>query len=666
MSDPRTWRRRTRENRPAKRSRVALWVGLALVLVVGAWSLWQGLLKTTTGGGSGVAKNLNVLLITLDTTRADYLGCYGRASARTPNIDRLAREGTLFTRCTTCSPLTLPSHASIMTAVHPYVHGARRNGTYRLGEANITLAEALKDAGYSTQAVVGAFVLNRRFGTAQGFDVYRDVAAPARGDPMQAERKGDQVCDNALEMLRTLAPDRFFLWVHFYDPHDPYESPRVADTFSPLAYEDEIAFVDVQIGRLLDELERLDLGSRTLLVVVGDHGEDLNQHGELTHGTFLYETTLHVPFILRCPGMLPAGRTVSAQVCTIDIAPTVLELVGAPSWEHGQGVSLMPLLSADQQDWDWAAYAESFEAHAEYELSRLRSLSVDGWKYVLAPKPELYHLASDPSETRNMVAEQPDLAERLRERLRTTIATAPLGPTDENGVPTLNATEIARLESLGYAAAGTHEEDDNLSELDRFEPQGADPKDYLRYFKLSDQARVAVNARQYQQAEMFLREVVAGMPDATRPLTELAYVVARQKRLHEALELYKRALDGSADTSFARHMYVELLLQAGQWADVLAQTTVILNETPKNVFAWYCRGVALGSTGRLHEAEEYLDLALNHDPKSPIFLHAMGVLRWRQGRLTEAETYFRRALQIRPEFGPCARDLQRLQRAKRP
>ena len=217
----------------------------------------------------------NVPLITVDTTRADYLGCYGRPGGRTPNIDRLAQEGALFERCIASAPLTGPSHASILTGNHPFVHGVRRNSTVPLASENISLAEVLKDSGYATAATVASFVLNRQFGFAQGFDYFHDVSQTSVDDPQSAERKGDEISRDAISLLQTLAPAPFFLWVHYYDPHHPYETKR-SPPFTPAeAYEDEIAFMDEQIGLVLGELENLGLAQRTIVVLVGDHGEGL-------------------------------------------------------------------------------------------------------------------------------------------------------------------------------------------------------------------------------------------------------------------------------------------------------------------------------------------------------------------------------------------------------
>ena len=399
---------------------------LALLLMVGAWAIWGAFFRSSDRRTTLGAEALNVLLITLDTTRADHLGCYGRPISKTPNLDRMAREGTLFANCSTCSPLTLPSHSSIMTGTYPYVHGVRQNGTYRLTDGNVTLAEVLGEAGWRTGAAVASFVLNHRFGINQGFEVYRDVEAGGSVVPLAAERKGDQVCADAIEFLRSVGSSRFFLWVHFYDPHFPYVS--IDQGHSPGAYEDEIAFMDAQIGRLMDEIAALVLEEETLVVVVGDHGEGLAQHSEMFHGYFLYQTTLRVPLIFRCPGSVAAGHRIDAQVRTIDIAPTILDALARPPLEHAQGVSLVPLMAGEVEHPELAAYAEATDSLTQLTLSPLRSLSVGKWKYVLAPAPELYDLRADLQESENVIARHADVADRMREELRDLIAAAPLAP----------------------------------------------------------------------------------------------------------------------------------------------------------------------------------------------------------------------------------------------
>jgi len=665
--------RRTRPTQPSQRPaerRRPRWPILAALATVGLGiGVW---LAATTGWPRllPAAGKLNVLLITLDTTRADYLGCYGRTAARTPNLDRLAASGARFERCTTCTPFTLPSHASILTALYPYVHGARYNASDRLAEGNLTLAEALKKAGYRTQATVASVVLNRKWGTAQGFDVYHDLTqtALASADELHAERRGDVVCDDALEMLSSLADGPFFLWVHFYDPHYPYVSARVADHDSPAAYEDEIAFMDVQIGRLLDGLKRLGLDRNTLVVVVGDHGEGLSEHGELLHGTFLYESTLHVPLIMACPGRIKGGQILGAQVRTIDVAPTILELLGCPAWEQAQGVSLVPLLKGQTLDLGLEAYAESLDGQVLFGLSMLPSLTQAGWKYVLAPKAELYELASDPGEMRNRLSDAPSVAEHIRERLREIIADSPPPPPKDTALAALTAADTAALESLGYVGHTVTATLDESTELDRFEPRGGDPKDYVRLFELKARAGGALRDQDFPRAEQMLRELVATMPNVSSLRVDLARALRGQGRLGEADEVYRQAAAMAPDNRLVRHAYGRFLLyEANQPAQAVTQLRAALDRSPDDVTILHDLGVALLTIGQVGSAEQYLQRAYTLQPASPQLTQAMGTLRLKQNRIPEAAEFFRQTLKLDPNSVEARRALDWVrQRAKPP
>jgi arylsulfatase A-like enzyme/Tfp pilus assembly protein PilF len=631
-------------------------------LVTGLATIYRGPLLGLLGGAPP-----NVLLITVDTTRADYLGCYGRPGNRTPNMDRLAREGTLFTRCTTCSPLTFPSHASILTSLYPYAHGVRHNGTGRLAESNRTLAEVLRAAGFHTQATVASFVLDRKFGTDQGFEVYHDVAASETGDELHAERRGDVVCDDALQMLRSLAKERFFLWVHFYDAHYPYVSPRNTDRESAAAYEDEVSFVDTQIGRLLDSLAQLGLDRRTLIVLVADHGEGLGEHGERLHGDFLYDSTLHTPLIMRGPPAIPLGRKVAAQVRTIDVAPTILALLGLPVWDQAQGVSLTPLLSGQAEDLHLAAYSESLEGEAAFRLSVLRSLSVGGWKYVLAPRPELYDLGADPGETRNLADEQPARVAALREQVHDLLAAAPPPPAPEDRVVAMSVADRSTLESLGYLGIAAEEEEASQSELDRFEPRGGDPKDYVRWFELKARAGGALRDKNYARAEQMLRALVKAVPDVPGLRLDLGRALREQGRLPEADAEYRHAVslapgDASAHQTYGRF----LLFSAQRFADAGQQFELALAEEPDNVNLLHDYAVALMGLGQLDRAEQYLQQALDLEPEDARLTQALGVLRMRQNRFAEAAECFRRTLALDPDCGEAKAALQWLSRGQAP
>jgi arylsulfatase A-like enzyme len=325
----------------------------------------------------------SVVLITLDTTRADHLGAYGDRRARTPNIDRLASEGVLFERAVTPAPTTLPAHASILTGLYPFAHGVRNNGAFSLGGGVPTLATVLHDAGYRTAAFVSAFVLDRRYGLARGFDVY--------DDRLEIERRGDATAGAAAAWLSQTArePTPFLLWVHLYDPHDPYDPPAaLRQAFADRPYDGEIAAADEAVGVVLDRLSALGLAASTIVAVVGDHGESLGEHGEATHGMFVYESAVRVPMILRWPRKVAAGMRIRPLVRTVDLAPTLLEQAGRSGLPNAHGKSLAVMIDnprgLDAVGPD-SAYSETYFPRMFMNWSALRSINLLLWREVGMP-----------------------------------------------------------------------------------------------------------------------------------------------------------------------------------------------------------------------------------------------------------------------------------------
>lgn len=355
-------------------------------------------------------RHVNVLLVTIDTLRADRVGCYGDTGAHTPNLDRVAREGIEFDHAVTPIPVTCPSHSTILTGYYPLHHTVRNNGRYVLPPGAVTLAGRFHDAGYRTGAFVSAFVLNRQFGLSQGFEAY--------DDSLFNERAGSETVRRALRWLSRRDPRPFFLWVHLYEPHTPW-TPPMPYAALPLrsGYEREIAAADGAFGALLDRLRAGNELDRTLVVVLADHGEGLNDHGELEHGVFLYQETTRIPLLMRLPGGREAGRHVGALVSTVDLAPTVCEIAGVPAPPDEDGVTLVPALHGRALTPRAGVYLETLYPKENFGWAPLTSFENSRWQWIRAPEPELYQLQQDPQERNNQNQAQPDTSALMSRRL---------------------------------------------------------------------------------------------------------------------------------------------------------------------------------------------------------------------------------------------------------
>jgi len=391
----------------------------------------------------------NVLLITLDTVRADRIGAYGYARAATPVLDRLAREGVRFADATTQAPLTGPAHAALLTGLYPARIGVRDNATTPVPGTVTTAAELFKGKGFRTGGFVGSFIVSGAYGFAQGFDTF-DADFPGFSDSqkLQVQRRGDAVVDAALAWLATGGAQPFFAWVHLYDAHAPYEPPAPFDArFAASPYDGEIAYVDACIGRLIAGLERSGRFDRTLIAVVADHGESLGDHGEQEHGMFLYEGALRIPWILRLPGRAHAGRTVAEQVRAIDVLPTVAALAGVAA-PRGDGESVAAVIDGKPRREPPPSYAETWYPKWHYGWSELTSIRAEGRKYIDAPRPELYDIRSDAAEARNLADSRGALASGMGAELRK--IAGGFGAAAIVEAPQPDAETLARLRSLGY------------------------------------------------------------------------------------------------------------------------------------------------------------------------------------------------------------------------
>ena len=424
----------------------------------------------------GAGRDLNLLVVTLDTTRADAIGTYG-GRAVTPTLDQLASTGVAFEQTSTVAPLTLPAHSSLFTALFPPGHQVRANGQVALASKFVTLAEHLNASGFQTGAFVSSFVLDDMWGLNQGFDVYRDPDfQPGRIDRETLRSPAGRIVDAALGWLHEVDSRPFFAWLHFYDAHAPARPPsEFASPNGQDAYLGAIGFIDFQLSRVinfLDERGRLD---NTVVVVVGDHGESLGEHGEATHGLFVYESVMHVPLIIRAPFANMRGRRVGDTVRIVDVMPTVLDLLGHHSAPGTDGQTLVPLMSGAVRELGLEAYSESRYGFDRFGWSPLAALRHGRFKLILAPRPELYDLASDPREMSNLYGERAGLATKLARRLQEIERVA--GVQRAADVPAIDSDTRARLAALGYANASS-----SGSPVDPAAPL-ADPKDRIELYQ---------------------------------------------------------------------------------------------------------------------------------------------------------------------------------------
>jgi arylsulfatase A-like enzyme/thioredoxin-like negative regulator of GroEL len=662
-----------------------------------------------------------VLLVTIDTLRADHVGCYGASRAHTPHLDALAAEGVRFATAVSPAPLTLPAHASLMTGLDPPAHGVRHNSIHRLDAGIPTLAASMRDGGYATAAVVGALVLDRRFGLARGFGAYDDrMGDRMSGSVGYAERTADRVVDAGLAWARA-APPRFFLWIHFYDPHTSYDPPPgFASAFSSHRYAGEIAFADAQLGRLLAGI-REHWGAEGLLVLAtSDHGESLAEHGELTHSYTIYEATQRIPLLMSGPG-LPRGRVVEAPVRLIDVAPTLLALAGAKPLVGAGGEDLRPLIRGSERE-PRVAYMETLATQLDFRWSPLLGLRTARFKYIRAPRPELYDLQADPDEIHNRASEEPEMAAALDRDLESRLSASRPPRADVD----LSEQDRERLQSLGYLVPAQPLDPAVLGRVG-----GPDPKDEIgllrklaqaetlltegragealeRLEALGDagssvaalRAAAALAAGALTRAERDARAVLAEEPHrvdllvllgrvleqrgdlararnafeaATRvdpasssPLLGLGRVLERLGRSEEAARSYAAAHEANAASAEAGWRLAAVLLEAGRDEEADRILEAMAPDALISPAAALRLARAESRADRAGAARERLAAATAQHPRDPRLAMARGTLLERAGRLEEALEVREAALELAPELpaaqGAVARTLARLGR----
>jgi arylsulfatase A-like enzyme len=581
----------------------------------------------------------NVVLVTLDTTRADHIGAYGAARAATPTFDGIARDGVLFERAWTVTPLTTPAHASLMTGLYPMAHGVRNNGRFRLSPSAATLAEAFAASGYRTAAFVGGFPVTRAFGFAQGFDTFDDDFGTDPRGRARNERPADAVAARAVAWLEAHARDGrpFFAWIHFYDAHEPYEPPPpFAGRFASSPYDGEIAFVDAELGRVQEALRATGAAARTIVAVVGDHGEGLGDHGEATHGLFVYEPMIHVPLVVSAPWGLPHGVRRADPASLVDLYPTLTRLAGLAAPASVDGRDLFGATAAGT-----SVYAESYFAAEEYGWAPLVAVRRGGQKWIGAPRPERYDLDADPQERTNLAGKDAASDAALMS-LVGTVTSASASHTLGLAEGQVDDDLLQRLQSLGYVGGGG-----TGAPAAGRAPAGRDPKDALADY--NESLRAGELLRSGGDAVASFARLVSGDPDNPEFRLRLGMALKARGDAAAAEATYRDLIRRYPGFYLAYRRLTALLDAQGRYADSRDLWLSLRSHGEGALVGLDARlAEAYLANGEADKAEAAAESGLGASPDDAELLTLAGRASERLGRDSDALERYRKALASKP------------------
>jgi arylsulfatase A-like enzyme/predicted Zn-dependent protease len=591
-------------------------------------------------------RNFNVILITVDTLRADRLGCYGFSRIKTPAIDGFAGCGLKFENCFAQTPLTLPSHTSLLTGTQPFFHGVRDNGGFVVPQEIKTLAEVFKDNGYATAAFVGAYVLDSKWGLAQGFDYYFDRFDLSRFEKVSlgtVQRPANEVMDEALKWLGEKRDEKVFAWIHFYDPHTPYEPPPAfAARYPKNPYLGEIAFADSELGRLWRWLEEEGLVDNTFLVFASDHGESLGEHGEATHGFFVYQEALHVPLIFVTPFDELRGVSCSGVVSLVDVMPTVLDMTGLASPPEVQGRSLLPFFFKPSRDTGRFAYAETFYPRYHYGWSELESFQNKRYKLIIAPEPELYDLTADPDEENNLATAEAKVRAKLEAEAAKFIEDFGRNAhrTDYQKIDEETREKLAALGYIGSFTGGAKLEGKVL----------ANPREKISVFNELSRAREMGMGGQSDAAIEIIRAIIAADPNISDAYFTLGNIQFKRGDFEAAVAAFEQALERKPDDTFCVINIANSYLRMGQPDEAERFVIDYLQKGFSDSQLFYLLGTLAYVQKNYGQAIGYYMQCLSSNSDSAASHNAIGAIYLLQGDLAKAEEHLNAALALNPEL----------------
>jgi arylsulfatase A-like enzyme/Flp pilus assembly protein TadD len=610
-------KKKQNHHQPVRRRRPWMGISAALVLAVVVFIFY--LLTTITKKDiTGKCSDLNLMVITLDTIRADRIGAYGYQPAETPNIDRLAATGILFENCYAPVPITLPAHCSIFTGRYPLGHQVRDNGTFLLDEGEVTLAEKMKEQGFQTYAVIAAYVLLARFGLNQGFDLYDDsLEVNVILKNYNSEIKADQVYAKFSRWFKKMNPQKkFFTWIHFYDPHTPYDPPEKYKKKwgnNPAAlYNGEVAFVDTFVGKIIDDLKTANLLEQTLVVIVGDHGEAFGEHLEYGHAIFCYEQNLKVPLVFYNPQVFPGklkGLRVKDRVSLIDVMPTILELYGQEIPGEIQGQSFAHLLTGHLDKKERTFYIESMHGKEEMGWAPLTGIIYEQYKYISLPEPELYDLTADSNEKDNLFWKKNRLARDLDKRLMNLVSGySTRGRTGEAySRRQLTESDTKHLQTLGYISAFSNKTNTNL-----------DPKKGVIFDKKFLEIDKAINQGDLDQAETRLQEIVKNSPEIQSPkyFETMMTIYRKKKDMDNVIRITRQAVEAFPQITNFKVTLAQVYFNTNLLEEADKTALEVIKAAPTETRAYILRGRIAEKKDRIPEALAYFEKALVLEPQN--------------------------------------------------
>ncbi len=632
-------------------------IGAALGIVIVLYALFgQGIIASQK---RKQLKQLNVILLTLDTLRADFVGAYKKGKADTPNMDRIAAEGVLFENCIAQTPLTLPSHTSILSGTYPLYHQVRDNGGFLVPESLEFVSEVLQKQGFTTAAFIASYVLHSKWGFNQGFNKYSDDFDLTKYKKISlgnVQKRADEVLGDARKWLGENKHKKFFTWIHLYDPHTPYDPPSpFKEKFSNQPYRGEVEYLDYELGLFFDWLKKEDIYDNSLIIMMADHGESLGEHDEDSHGFFIYKPTVWIPLIIHAPFKFPRQK-INNIVESIDVAPTILEALGIPAPGSFQGQSLMNLMFGDKEARKDVAYTETYYPRMHYGWSELKALYFNkNWKYILAPKQELYDLREDADEKENLALKESVQARKARTRLQEFITDKSQNARKVGEALKLDKEDLQKLAALGYFTNAV----DTSGKTDL-----PDPKGKVQVFNDLAESRRLMQEKDYDRAIGILEVIIKENPQIVDGILQLGNAYNENNMPQKALACFYRVLEQKPDYQAAMINVINSLIRLGELDKAIEEIQRFFKTFPRDHALYNELGTIYFLKKDYEKSQAALNKSLEIEKINPSACNRLGEIYVIKKDYQTAETFLNKAKAINPTLQKLYYNLAQVEEAR--